>query len=602
MITNIKNYEKEQFFFLNKKDDLSKISLNSNEMSTHSNVKEPKYNTKIFKIQKYVKSGKFENKILSDEEFSEKETLKEEHKKKISPYSKVNFSKLRNKEKIQRYLMMRKLVNKLNCKLKSMEKLVGKNPCSLLDKLAKIKISKMEKLCNKPKRELNDNKTFEEFQEFKFENLVKAAKKLYFHEDFEFCEEKNLLNLLFKVFDNEKINLNSLHLNEIMKIIRSIKENNQEKNFFEEKINKKSFIKLSRGISNNISDSIDHLNLELNESNIECEDYALINLKLKVKDKKETLKPYNEDLQSLQIQNTQKNLNIIKNPEDKNDILTIKFNQDEKKNFNYNIKRNNLERCELKFNNNCDAFHNKNKKIKLISKEKNLQTKYLNYIHEDFICDSDSKIKDKLSRKNIKTINNVNNERTSFYRTQEQKIYKNESTMTFDMNKEKVLSRKDEINEPYHLQTNPTNTNDIFNFKSYLLNILNENILKTNRVNRNHSICDSIQEHNKECEYKEKALNSVNHTELFKENTINPNQLIYENSDKIPLINYEVYNHYLNCYFSNFINRNINSYEAGQTSFINENSNNMLLNNNALDNHTMAEQLKNEFLSLFSKS
>ena len=94
MSTNSKIFEKETCFFGTKKDDFCRISMNSNEMSTHSEVKETKCNVKIFKIQKYVKSGKFDNKILSEEEFSEEEISHESDiKKKISPYSKVNYIK-----------------------------------------------------------------------------------------------------------------------------------------------------------------------------------------------------------------------------------------------------------------------------------------------------------------------------------------------------------------------------------------------------------------------------------------------------------------------------------------------------------------------------
>lgn len=593
MNNNKKTSEKESYFFSIKKDDFSRISMNSNEMSTHSDVKETKSKSKIFKIQKYVKSGKFDNKILSEDEFSEEEILeKGELKKKISPYSKVNFSKLRNKEKTQRYLMMRKLVNRLNFRLKSLDKQVSKNPCSLLDKFAKIKISKLEKISNKPNRELNNEKIYDESHEFKFENLVKAAKKLYFYEDFEFSDEKNLLNLLFRLLDNEKTNLDSIHFSKIMYVLRIIKENNREENIiFQEEVNQKepkTTLNQSQMLTKHSGQS-GNFDLELNESNTEEEEYPLINLNIKVIDDNESFVSNSTSHQSMKIQITQKDLKILETSKEQNNILKIKFNLDDKKNFHFNQKRNDLERCELKLKNNFNAFNNKNKKIKSIGIKKNCNNKCLIEKNEDLIClsklksnnvNNNKKLKENI---NIKANDNEMNIKSTPINGNEEYSISNSDKLMIDQEerKEKNFPQSNETNDDYPLHSNDINiNNESFDIKCHLLNILNQNILKTNKNENNCFKYQLNQEHLQTYKCQEKDLISLNHFEFMYKNPSCLNQYNFENYYNNSFFNDNLYNFYLNYYLSN--QNNNNQFNHTKTILRDENSNNILLNNKTL--------------------
>lgn len=360
--------EKKNFFEDStcRKSEFAKISIHSNELSTHSDLKENfKYTQKIFKIQKYVKSGKFENKILSEEEFSEEEILKSSNDlaKKISPFSKVNFSKLRKKEKNQRYFMMKKLVHNLNFKLKKLEKQVAKNPCSLLNKLSKIKIRKMEAFSGIKPRDGKEQPKSKSIDEFKFENLVKAATKLYFYEDFEYLDEKNMLNTLFRLIDSEKFNLNCLQIKKISNILRSIK---QKSNLaaFEPCQHKQSF--RENESDNKIKEEENLLMDDSNNSNSENEELNKLNLKFKIIDDDVNKEQMEKELNSLNIQITQKDLELLKSlgkrSKEQNRLLSVISNNDDVLSKNINFSKC----CELKKINNLN-----NKEIKLKKNQNN---------------------------------------------------------------------------------------------------------------------------------------------------------------------------------------------------------------------------------------
>ena len=457
MKQNLTNQEKT-FTFAAVKNNKDNNHLN--ELSTHSDIKEIKYNPKIFKIQKYVKSGKFDNKILSDDEFSEDEFLeKKDLGKKISPFSKVNFSKLRNKEKIQRYFMMKKLINNLNKKKKKLEKQVTRNPCRLLNKLSKIKINKMEKLSgikNKTNSIENSNQdTKKNIPEFKFENLIKASQILYTNENFEFADEKNILNSLFRILDNEKTNLNNLQFKKISNILRSLNNEN-----FKNKFNESNFKNLSEEKIDILQDEITQtLNLDDSLSNDNAENNKFSfkkNFVFKIIDNDDS---FAEKTSDLKLSVTNKDLELIKNSSSRNEILKIISNLDDDEILN--IKKNNFQKsCELKLINKLEL-----NKIKKNSSKLKFNKRILKLAKKDY--------------PNLEKNSKIIPEKKNFDKNSE---FMEGSTHSFNCNN----SFNENLPNPNISSTNLNNSNNNIltsKLNSILLDSINQHFKNTNQIN-----------------------------------------------------------------------------------------------------------------------
>ena len=168
---------------------------------------------KIFKIKKYVKYNKFLQEICSDEEISEneKKVYAEPQSKKISPVSKVNFSKLSPEEKDDRLKNIAKLVKRLRRKVRTLENKVRFNATKLLNK----------HICNKLGINTKNKYVLPEFH-FDFEKVVKCLKKIRNFEEFEYDDQKHLIENIINLISEDKLKVDSLKYKKICSIIRML--------------------------------------------------------------------------------------------------------------------------------------------------------------------------------------------------------------------------------------------------------------------------------------------------------------------------------------------------------------------------------------------
>lgn len=166
---------------------------------------------KIFRIKKYVKYNKFLSEICSDEELSEKDkkTLKEPQNRKISPFSKVNFSKLRVEEKDERLKNLALLVKRLRRKVRNLEHKVRFNATKLLNK----------HLWNKLGINTKNKYLTPEFQ-FDFDKICKALKRVRGHEEFEYSDEKHLIENVINLIADDHLKFDSLIFKKMCTLVR----------------------------------------------------------------------------------------------------------------------------------------------------------------------------------------------------------------------------------------------------------------------------------------------------------------------------------------------------------------------------------------------
>lgn len=168
---------------------------------------------KIFKIKKYVKYNKFLQEICSDEELSEneKKVYTEPLSKKISPFSKVNFSKLSPEEKDDRLKNLAKLVKRLRRKVRTLENKVRFNATKLLNK----------HICNKLGINTKNKYVLPEFH-FDFEKVVKSLRKIRNFEEFEYDDQKHLIENIINLISEENLKIESLQYKKLCSIIRML--------------------------------------------------------------------------------------------------------------------------------------------------------------------------------------------------------------------------------------------------------------------------------------------------------------------------------------------------------------------------------------------
>lgn len=166
---------------------------------------------KVFKIKKYVKYNKFLSEICSDEELSEKDKkeLKDPKNRKISPFSKVNFSKLRVEEKDERLKNLALLVKRLRRKVRNLEHKVRFNATKLLNK----------HLWNKLGINSKNKYLLPEFQ-FDFDKVCKALKKVRNFDHFEFSDEKHVIENIINLIAEDKLKFDSITFKKICTLIR----------------------------------------------------------------------------------------------------------------------------------------------------------------------------------------------------------------------------------------------------------------------------------------------------------------------------------------------------------------------------------------------
>ena len=175
-----------------------------------SKVVNPK-NPKIFKIKKYLKYNKFLEEICSEEELSEneKKIYTEPQCKKISPFSKVNFSKLNSEEKDNRLKNLARLVKRLRRKVRSLENKVKFNSTKILNRHIWNKVGISTK-----------NKNEQQEFNFDFDKIVNCLKKTRNSNDIEYDDQKHLIENIISFISEDKLKVDSFLYKKLCSIVR----------------------------------------------------------------------------------------------------------------------------------------------------------------------------------------------------------------------------------------------------------------------------------------------------------------------------------------------------------------------------------------------
>jgi hypothetical protein len=204
----IENVTSDSILIPEKKDECVSAALTSPLVQAKESLK----NKKIFKIKKFVKYNKFISEICSDESSDEGKAAPENTKtKKISPFSKVNFSKLKSEEKDERLKNLAKLVKRLRRKVRNLETKVKSNASKLLNKYLYAKLGINTK-----------NKYLQPDFQFDFEKIVKALRKVRDYEDFEYSDQKHLIENIINLIADDQIKLDSLAFKRICSQVRML--------------------------------------------------------------------------------------------------------------------------------------------------------------------------------------------------------------------------------------------------------------------------------------------------------------------------------------------------------------------------------------------
>jgi len=368
-IINIQTNKKIENFEIS---NISKIKNGLPFSNSDYKISLPLLGRKIFRIKKYTKYDKYLNEICTESEHTdeEKNKLKDPKAKKISPFSKVNFSKLKVEEKDERLKNLAKLVKRLRRKVRNLENKVRFNASKLLNKYVWTKLGINTK-----------NKYVPPEFSFDFDKICRALKRVRNHEDFEFADQKHLIENLINVIAEDKLKLDSLSYKRICSEIRMFLNKDQIKY-----ISKK--------------------NSKVTVTFPETEVYitkAEYNKLKKYKDKEDILRAvlgvYDQDEKTIKIS--------IDSPEEKKkeektepSNCLKKFHKEEQKKNSFEFGVN----VEEKFLNN-KIFSTKNNKIdeNSILNNNNILNQKMNYIIQNHIESAQSK------HQNVSNINFENN-------------------------------------------------------------------------------------------------------------------------------------------------------------------------------------------------
>jgi hypothetical protein len=174
---------------------------------------------KIFKITKDKNDGGESEKNDDEEDIvssSFNDVMEEIPKnKRVSAFSKVNFSKLSDDEKNERLRNLSGLVSRLRKKLRNQDRKFKQKMNKKITKLFESSLG------IKPKQEDKDKvESDHTYCDGLINNLIKSIKILKENENAKFEDEKNLIeNLLYIISDN-KLSIESIHFKKICTIIR----------------------------------------------------------------------------------------------------------------------------------------------------------------------------------------------------------------------------------------------------------------------------------------------------------------------------------------------------------------------------------------------
>ncbi len=409
----------------------------NNNFSLNSNRNQlifPLLGRKIFKIKKYTKYNKYLSEICTDSDVTdeEKNKLKDPQVKKISPFSKVNFSKLKNEEKDERLKNLAKLVKRLRRKVRNLENKVRFNASKLLNKYVWTKLGINTK-----------NKYVTPEFSFDFDKICRALKRVRNHEDFEFSDQKHLIENLINMIAEGKLKLDSFAYKRICSQVRMLLKNEQIKyisknnskvtiSFPEREINishaeynklkkyknKEEILRAILGVYDQEEKTI-KISIEKNENEIlrekdlnkkfnhqEILSDKNLNTKIFINNEKNLNlfqnfrhnKPYNSNILSINSTNNENMTSLTNNQINENNNINSQLSSNNVfENFDYNILENYLK---------CNNLNLNNTKNQILLDQENLG----NFQNNFYRLSNDNKIKlDSLSQEAFQYNNTLQN-------------------------------------------------------------------------------------------------------------------------------------------------------------------------------------------------
>jgi hypothetical protein len=137
----------------------------------------------------------------------------EEEKLRVSAFSKVNFSKLKEEEKELRLKNMAKLVKRLRRKVRNLEMKFKKNVNKMINKY-------VNKSGKNGKGRNESNKRIQQDMDLNVDKLCKALKMLSEYKNFEYEDQRHVLENFISLISEEKLQFDSVHFNKICTQIR----------------------------------------------------------------------------------------------------------------------------------------------------------------------------------------------------------------------------------------------------------------------------------------------------------------------------------------------------------------------------------------------
>ena len=202
---SIKNFDYDHFYY---NQNSEKKALFNN--SLNNIIKKPMIlQNQVFHITKVNKNSKSfsedESELENNLELNESGNSE---KIRVSPISKVNFSKLKETEKDERLKNLAKLVKRLRRKSRNLEQRFKANANKILNKYISNSVGLKKSKPNNNPFNLN------------IENICKSLKILRQYEKFEYDDQMHVLENFINLIAEEKLNLDSIHFRKICTQIR----------------------------------------------------------------------------------------------------------------------------------------------------------------------------------------------------------------------------------------------------------------------------------------------------------------------------------------------------------------------------------------------
>ena len=217
-------------------NDITQLNI-KNENYT----KDTKKTKNISRIKKFHKYDEILEEICSEENHSDGEKIekKDSKRRRVSAFSKVNFTKLKNEEKDERLQNLSKLVKRLRRKVKNLENKFKNNTNKLLTKFIShsLGFSKRKKPTsnnsNLTMTDLNKSTAINNSNlngvnnslEIDVDKICMALNNLRNYDNFEYEDEKHIIENLINLIAENKLPLDSINFRKICTQLRLLTPN-----------------------------------------------------------------------------------------------------------------------------------------------------------------------------------------------------------------------------------------------------------------------------------------------------------------------------------------------------------------------------------------